>query len=42
MGSLNIGNATVIGGVRVEHTSSEFSAYDIQFGTATSRAIRSR
>jgi TonB-dependent receptor len=31
MGSLDVGNATFIGGVRVERTETDFDAYDIQF-----------
>jgi TonB-dependent receptor len=31
MGSADVGRATIIGGVRVEHTSSDFSAYDVVF-----------
>jgi TonB-dependent receptor len=31
MGAINLGAATFIGGVRVEHTSSDFSAYNIEF-----------
>lgn len=31
MGTLDLGRATVIGGVRVEHTESDFSAFDILF-----------
>jgi TonB-dependent receptor len=31
MGSADVGRATIVGGVRVEHTSSDFSAFDVVF-----------
>src|SRR5690606_7088222 len=31
MGSINVGRATIIGGVRVEHTKVDFDAYSLEF-----------
>jgi len=31
MGSVDVGRATIVGGIRVEHTSADFDAFDIQF-----------
>ncbi len=42
MGSVDFGTLTLVGGVRVEQTDVDFSAYDVSSSTATSMARRRR